>query len=99
MWAVSYFLYECENNYTYSVSCDRTDKNKVSFKTAKGLLLFMYSHNNNETMYFSKNNQINRVRSAGSVSVSSLLLFCFVQMYYVECFTNLKSDLTVFDCL
>ncbi len=26
---LSYFLYECENNYTYSVSCDRTDKNKV----------------------------------------------------------------------
>ncbi len=45
------------------VSFDRTDKNKVSFESAKGLLLFLYSHNNNEIMCFSKINKINRVRS------------------------------------
>ncbi len=45
------------------VSFDRTDKNKVSFEYAKGLLLFLYSHNNNEIMCFSKINKINRVRS------------------------------------
>ncbi len=44
------------------VSFDRTDKNKVSFESAKGLLLFLYSHNN-EIMCFSKINKINRVRS------------------------------------
>ncbi len=39
------------------VSFDRTDKNKVSFESAKGLLLFLYSHNNNEIMCFSKINK------------------------------------------
>ncbi len=43
------------------VSFDRTDKNKVSFETENGLLLFLYSHNNNETMCFSKILQINEV--------------------------------------
>ncbi len=56
---VSYFLYDRENNKKYSVRFDRTDKNKVSFETANGLLLFLYCHNNNETMCFSKINKIN----------------------------------------
>ncbi len=52
------------------VSFDRTDKNKVSFETAKGILLFLYSHNNNEIMCFSKINKINRVRSLPALSLS-----------------------------
>ncbi len=59
--AVSYFLYERKKNSNYSVSFDRTDKNKVSFESENGLLLFLYSHNNNETMCFSKILQINEV--------------------------------------
>ncbi len=51
----------------YSVSFYCTDKNKVSFETAKGLLLFDYSHNNNETMCFSKLKKINRVCSRPSL--------------------------------
>ncbi len=54
------------------ISFDRTDKNKVSFETAKGLLLFLYSHNNNEIMCFSKINKINRVRSLPALSLSPL---------------------------
>ncbi len=50
------------------VSFDRTDKNKVSFETAKGLLLFLYSHNNNEIMCFSKINKINGVCSLPALS-------------------------------
>ncbi len=50
------------------VSFDCTDKNKVSFETAKGLLLFLYSHNNNEIMCFSKINKINGVRSLPALS-------------------------------
>ncbi len=50
------------------VSFDCTDKNKVSFETAKGLLLFLYSHNNNEIMCFSKFNKINGVRSLPALS-------------------------------
>ncbi len=49
--AVSYFLYAREKNYKYAVSFERTDKNKVSFESAKGLLLFLYSHNNNEMCF------------------------------------------------
>ncbi len=52
------------------VSFDRTDKNKVSFESAKGLLLFLYSHNNNKIMCFSKINKINRVRSLPALSLS-----------------------------
>ncbi len=51
------------------VSFDRTDKNKVSFETAKGIILFLYSHNN-EIMCFSKINKINRVRSQPALSLS-----------------------------
>ncbi len=58
--------------HTYSVSFDRTDKNKVSFGTAKGLLLFLYSPNNNKTMCFSKINKINRVCSLPALSLSPL---------------------------
>ncbi len=43
---------------------------KVSFETAKGLLLFLYSHNNNEIMCFSKINKINGVRSLPTLSLS-----------------------------
>ncbi len=50
------------------VSFDCTDENKVSFETAKGLLLFLYSHNNNEIMCFSKINKINGVRSLPALS-------------------------------
>ncbi len=50
------------------VSFDCTDKNKVSFETVKGLLLFLYSHNNNEIMCFSKINKINGVRSLPALS-------------------------------
>ncbi len=52
------------------VSFDCTDKNKVSFETAKGLLLFLYSHNNNKIMCFSKINKINGVRSLPALSLS-----------------------------
>ncbi len=68
--AVSYFLYDREKNKKYSVSFDRTDKNKLSFETAKGILLFLYSHNSNEIMCFSKINKINRVRSLPALSLS-----------------------------
>ncbi len=69
---VSYFLYAQEKSKTYSASFDRTDKNKVSFETAKGLLLFLYRPNNNKTMCFSKINQINRVCSLPALSLSPL---------------------------
>ncbi len=57
---------------TLSVLNVGTNKNKVSFETAKGLLLFLYSHNNNEIMCFSKINKINRVRSLPALSLSPL---------------------------
>ncbi len=66
--AVSYFLYDEKITKKYSVSFDHIDKNKVSFETAKGQLLFLYSHNNNETMCFSTINKINRVRSLPALS-------------------------------
>ncbi len=70
--AVSYFLYDHKKSKTYTASFDRTDKNEVSFETAKGLLLFLYSPNNNKTMCFSKINKINRVRSLPALSLSPL---------------------------
>ncbi len=69
---VSYFLYDREKNKKYSVSFDITDNNKVSFETSKGLLLFLYSPNNKETMCFSKINKIYRVRSLPALSLSPL---------------------------
>ncbi len=32
--------------------CDHTDKRNTSFESVKGLLLFIYTHNNNTTLYF-----------------------------------------------
>ncbi len=70
---VSYFLYDAKRTKNTLVSFDRTDKTKVSFESAKGPLLFLYSHNNNEIMCFSKINKINRcVLCRSSVSVTFL---------------------------
>ncbi len=44
---------------------------RYRLNTAKGLLLFLYSHNN-ETMCFSKIKKINRVRSLPALSLSPL---------------------------
>ncbi len=71
MRSVSYFLDDHEENKICSVIFDLPDKNKVSFETAKGLLLFVHSHNN-KTMCFCKIKKKYRVRSLPSQSLSPL---------------------------
>ena len=39
-----------EKNLNYTFSFDRTDKSNTSIESVKGLLLFVYTHNNNKTL-------------------------------------------------
>ncbi len=57
-----------ENNLNYSVSFDPTDKSNTSFESVKGLLLFVYTHNNNKTLCFCKIKKTDRVCSLSSLS-------------------------------
>ncbi len=70
--SVSYFVYDREKNKKYSMNFDNTDKNKVSFETAKRLLLFVYSHNNKNNVLLKNKENKQGAFSAGSVSVTSL---------------------------
>ncbi len=48
------FLMTVKINKNTLVIFDHTDKNKVLFETAKGLLLFVYSYNNKKQTPFVK---------------------------------------------
>uniref|UniRef100_A0A8C2GT70 Wu:fc21g02 n=1 Tax=Cyprinus carpio TaxID=7962 RepID=A0A8C2GT70_CYPCA len=51
-----------EKNLNYTFSFDRTDKSNTSIESVKGLLLFVYTHNNNKTLCTYKIKKTNRVR-------------------------------------
>ncbi len=57
-----------KKNLNYTFSFDRTDKSNTSIETVKCLLLFVYIHNNNKTLWFWKIKKTNRVRSLSSLS-------------------------------
>ncbi len=41
---------KAEKNLNYTFSFDRTDKSNTSIESVKGLLLFVYTHNNKKTL-------------------------------------------------
>ena len=46
-----------ENNLNYTFRFDRTGKSNTSIESVKGLLLFVYTHNNNKTLCIYKNKE------------------------------------------
>lgn len=59
-----------ENNLIYTFSFDRTDESNTSIGSVKGLLLFVYMHNNNKTLCNYKIKIANKVRWSSFTNAS-----------------------------
>ncbi len=70
---VADFLDKAEMSLNYSAIFDRTDKSNTPFESVRGLILFVYTHNNKLNFVLLKNKE----NKQGALSAFSVSANCF----------------------